>query len=73
MEAMLRKERERASRTEPKKSGFRFQGKDVTAKVNRYKYEHTAPPFGVDINWDMDKNTDSAGMIPAIADPYMNI
>ncbi|KAL5331249.1 hypothetical protein ACEPPN_000778 [Leptodophora sp. 'Broadleaf-Isolate-01'] len=65
MKAMLRKEQKR----EPKKSAFRLRGIDVTAKVTRYKYEHPGSPSGVNKDWDMDKNIDSARMTPAPANP----
>jgi hypothetical protein len=65
---MLRKKQERALDIDlPRQSAFRLQGREVTAKVNRYIKEHPIQPFGINEDMNMNGNMGLAGMIPAIS------
>ena len=65
MEAMIRKQRERAL-TKNKASAFRVRKRPVTQeKINRYISEHLKRPDSND-DLDIDMDIDSAGMIAAI-------
>lgn len=68
MEAIIRKQQERA--LEHKPSAFRVRKRPVSQqKINRYIKEHPRSPLGAneDMNMDgnMDGNMDSGGMISA--------
>ncbi|CZR62619.1 uncharacterized protein PAC_12516 [Phialocephala subalpina] len=68
MEAMIRKEQERALMNKP--SAFRVRKRPVSQKkIDRYKHEHPEQLDSTN-DGDIDMNIDSAGIIDVFAKPY---